>query len=102
MENLNMHIAKTSMAPVYMAKKFSYSLEVGAHSCKLTWQGIPRSIRDGHRKVRHTWRDENEAKKFSYSLEVGAHSCKLTWQGIPRSIRDGHRKVRHSQYRREE
>ncbi|KAH0853789.1 hypothetical protein HID58_092862 [Brassica napus] len=38
----------------YMAKKFSYSLEVGAHSCKLTWQGIPRSIRDGHRKVRHS------------------------------------------------
>ncbi|KAH0930699.1 hypothetical protein HID58_016426 [Brassica napus] len=50
-------------APVYMAflrfmgdekeaKKFSYSLEVGAHSRKLTWQGIPRSIRDSHRKVR--------------------------------------------------
>ncbi|CAF2140584.1 unnamed protein product [Brassica napus] len=50
-------------APVYMAflrfmgdeneaKKFSYGLEVGAHSRKLTWQGIPRSIRDGHRKVR--------------------------------------------------
>lgn len=34
------------------AKKFSYSLEVGAHSRKLTWQGIPRSIRDSHRKVR--------------------------------------------------
>ncbi|CAN6999487.1 unnamed protein product [Brassica oleracea var. botrytis] len=50
-------------APVYMAflrfmgdeneaQKFSYGLEVGAHSRKLTWQGIPRSIRDGHRKVR--------------------------------------------------
>lgn len=50
-------------APVYMAflrfmgddneaKKFSYSLEVGGNSRKLTWQGVPRSIRDSHRKVR--------------------------------------------------
>ncbi|WCJ34040.1 Protein with RING/U-box and TRAF-like domains [Euphorbia peplus] len=50
-------------APVYMAflrfmgddneaKKFSYSLEVGGNGRKLTWQGIPRSIRDSHRKVR--------------------------------------------------
>ncbi|RYR51639.1 hypothetical protein Ahy_A06g026615 isoform A [Arachis hypogaea] len=50
-------------APVYMAflrfmgddneaKKFSYSLEVGASGRKLIWQGIPRSIRDSHRKVR--------------------------------------------------
>lgn len=51
------------MAPVYMAflrfmgddneaKKFSYSLEVGGNGRKLIWQGIPRSIRDSHRKVR--------------------------------------------------
>ncbi|XP_043691595.1 E3 ubiquitin-protein ligase SINAT2-like [Telopea speciosissima] len=51
------------MAPVYMAflrflgdedeaKKFSYSLEVGGNGRKLTWQGIPRSIRDSHKKVR--------------------------------------------------
>ncbi|KAK6232307.1 Seven-in-absentia protein [Theobroma cacao] len=51
------------MAPVYMAflrfmgddneaKKFSYSLEVGANGRRLIWQGIPRSIRDSHRKVR--------------------------------------------------
>ncbi|XP_027363256.1 E3 ubiquitin-protein ligase SINAT2-like [Abrus precatorius] len=50
-------------APVFMAflrflgneeeaKKFRYSLEVGANSRKLTWQGIPRSIRDSHSKVR--------------------------------------------------
>ncbi|KAE9593908.1 putative aminoacyltransferase, E1 ubiquitin-activating enzyme [Lupinus albus] len=50
-------------APVYMAflrymgdeseaMKFCYSLEVGANGRKLTWQGIPRSIRDHHRKVR--------------------------------------------------
>ncbi|WJX17738.1 E3 ubiquitin-protein ligase sinat2 [Trifolium repens] len=49
--------------PVYMAflrflgdekeaKKFRYSLEVGANSRKLIWQGIPRSIRESHRKVR--------------------------------------------------
>ncbi|KAG2675097.1 hypothetical protein I3760_13G169400 [Carya illinoinensis] len=51
------------MAPVYMAflrfmgeeeeaKHFSYSLEVSGHGRKLTWKGIPRSIRDGHKKVR--------------------------------------------------
>ncbi|XP_047309218.1 putative E3 ubiquitin-protein ligase SINAT1 [Impatiens glandulifera] len=51
------------MAPVYMAflrfmgddqdaKKFSYSLEVGANGRKLTWQGVPRSIRDSHKTVR--------------------------------------------------
>ncbi|KAM7271198.1 hypothetical protein ACFE04_030412 [Oxalis oulophora] len=51
------------MAPVYMAflrfmgddneaKKFSYSLEVGGNGRKLIWHGIPRSIRDSHKKVR--------------------------------------------------
>ncbi|KAH9331620.1 hypothetical protein KI387_003728 [Taxus chinensis] len=50
-------------APVYMAflrfmgddneaKNFSYSLEVGANGRKMIWQGVPRSIRDSHRKVR--------------------------------------------------
>lgn len=50
-------------APVYMAfirfmgeehdaRKFSYSLEVGANGRKLTWQGVPRSIRDSHKTVR--------------------------------------------------
>ncbi|KAK8611187.1 hypothetical protein V6N13_131248 [Hibiscus sabdariffa] len=34
------------------AKMFSYSLEVGANGRKLIWQGIPRSIRDSHSKVR--------------------------------------------------
>ncbi|KAK7378275.1 hypothetical protein VNO80_03714 [Phaseolus coccineus] len=40
------------MGDDYEAKKFSYSLEVGANGRKLMWQGIPRSIRDSHRKVR--------------------------------------------------
>ncbi|KAK8477793.1 hypothetical protein V6N13_148807 [Hibiscus sabdariffa] len=51
------------MAPVYMvflrfmgdvneAKRFSYCLEAGTDGRKLIWQGIPRSIRDSHRKVR--------------------------------------------------
>ncbi|GAA0173051.1 ubiquitin-protein ligase [Lithospermum erythrorhizon] len=51
------------MSPVYMAflrfmgdehnaKKFCYSLEVGGYGRKLTWQGIPRSIRDSHKAVR--------------------------------------------------
>ena len=50
-------------APVYMAflrfigddseaKNYSYSLEVGANGRKMMWQGVPRSIRDSHRKVR--------------------------------------------------
>lgn len=34
------------------AKRFSYSLEVGGFSRKLTWQGVPRSIRDSHKTVR--------------------------------------------------
>jgi len=34
------------------AKSFNYSLEVGANGRKLLWQGVPRSIRDSHKKVR--------------------------------------------------
>ena len=34
------------------AKEFSYSIEVGGNGRKLTWQGVPRSIRDSHQKVR--------------------------------------------------
>lgn len=60
---LHFEAFQLGMAPVYMAflrfmgddndaKKFSYSLEVGANGRKLMWQGIPRSIRDSHRKVR--------------------------------------------------
>ncbi|KAL3616343.1 E3 ubiquitin-protein ligase sinat2 [Castilleja foliolosa] len=52
-------------APVYMAfirfmgddddaKKFCYSLEVGSDGRKLTWHGVPRSIRDSHIKVRES------------------------------------------------
>ncbi|KAL8136212.1 hypothetical protein AgCh_010707 [Apium graveolens] len=33
-------------------KDFGYSLEVGGYGRKLSWQGVPRSIRDSHRKVR--------------------------------------------------
>uniref|UniRef100_A0A2P2K2Z3 RING-type E3 ubiquitin transferase n=2 Tax=Rhizophora mucronata TaxID=61149 RepID=A0A2P2K2Z3_RHIMU len=51
------------MAPFYMAflrfmgaddkaRQFRYSLEVGGNGRKLTWQGVPRSIRDSHKKVR--------------------------------------------------
>lgn len=54
------------MAPVYMAflrfmgedseaRNFCYSLEVGGNGRKLTWQGIPRSIRDSHKKVRDSF-----------------------------------------------
>nr|DAD36479.1 TPA_asm: hypothetical protein HUJ06_007120 [Nelumbo nucifera] len=54
------------IAPVYMAflrfmgddneaKNFSYSLEVGGYGRKLIWQGVPRSIRDSHRKVRDSY-----------------------------------------------
>lgn len=40
------------MGEDFEAKKFSYTLEVGAYGRKLIWQGVPRSIRDCHRKVR--------------------------------------------------
>lgn len=60
---LHFEAFQLGMAPVYMAflrfmgeeyeaRKFSYSLEVGGNGRKLTWVGKPRSIRDGHRKVR--------------------------------------------------
>lgn len=34
------------------SQNFRYSLEVGGSGRKLIWEGIPRSIRDSHRKVR--------------------------------------------------
>lgn len=54
------------MAPVYIAflrfmgddneaKNYSYSLEVGGNGRKMIWQGVPRSIRDSHRKVRDSF-----------------------------------------------
>ncbi|XP_047328358.1 putative E3 ubiquitin-protein ligase SINAT1 [Impatiens glandulifera] len=50
-------------APVYMAflrfmgeeedaKKFGYTLEIGMRGRSLTWQGVPRSIRESHWMVR--------------------------------------------------
>lgn len=33
------------------AMSFSYTLEVGGSGRKLTWQGVPRSIRDSHKTV---------------------------------------------------
>lgn len=50
-------------APVYMAflcymgeaeeaNNFRYSLEVGGSRRRQMWQGVPRSIRDSHQKVR--------------------------------------------------
>lgn len=60
---LHFEAFRLGTAPVYMAflrfmgddddaKQFSYSLEVGGNGRKLIWQGMPRSIRDSHRKVR--------------------------------------------------
>ncbi|GAU39296.1 hypothetical protein TSUD_119010 [Trifolium subterraneum] len=54
------------MAPVYIAflrfmgddneaKNYTYSLEVGGNGRKMTWQGVPRSIRESHRKVRDSF-----------------------------------------------
>ncbi|KAJ4805199.1 E3 ubiquitin-protein ligase [Rhynchospora pubera] len=52
--------------PVYMAflrfmgeeseaNNFRYTLEVGGNNRRMVWQGIPRSIRDSHRKVRDSY-----------------------------------------------
>ncbi|GER46333.1 E3 ubiquitin-protein ligase [Striga asiatica] len=37
------------------AKNYSYSLEVWSNGRKMMWQGVPRSIRDRHRKVRDSF-----------------------------------------------
>ncbi|XP_031474937.1 E3 ubiquitin-protein ligase DIS1-like isoform X1 [Nymphaea colorata] len=63
---LHFEAFQLGMAPVYIAflrfmgddteaKNYSYSLEVGANRGKMVWQGVPRSIRDSHRKVRDTY-----------------------------------------------
>ncbi|KAG6531508.1 hypothetical protein ZIOFF_005322 [Zingiber officinale] len=60
---LHFEAFQLGVAPVYMAflrfmgdeheaRQYCYSLEVGLNGRKLTWEGIPRSIRDSHRKVR--------------------------------------------------
>ena len=60
---LHFEAFQLGMAPVYMAflrfmgddheaNNYTYSLEVGGNGRKLSWQGVPRSIRDSHRKVR--------------------------------------------------
>lgn len=96
------------MAPVYMAflrfmgddneaKKFSYSLEVGANGRRLIWQGIPRSIRDSHRKVRDSQDgliiQRNLALYFSggdrqeLKLRVTGRIWKEEWDRIPWRIK---------------
>lgn len=63
---LHFEAFQLGMAPVYIAflrfmgddndaKNYSYSLEVGGNGRKLSWQGVPRSIRDSHRKVRDSF-----------------------------------------------
>ncbi|CAL4914435.1 unnamed protein product [Urochloa decumbens] len=63
---LHFEAFQLGMAPVYIAflrfmgddaeaKNYSYSLEVGGTGRKMTWQGVPRSIRDSHRKVRDSY-----------------------------------------------
>uniref|UniRef100_A0A0E0EFK4 RING-type E3 ubiquitin transferase n=1 Tax=Oryza meridionalis TaxID=40149 RepID=A0A0E0EFK4_9ORYZ len=63
---LHFEAFQLGMAPVYIAflrfmgddaeaKNYSYSLEVGGSGRKMTWQGVPRSIRDSHRKVRDSY-----------------------------------------------
>lgn len=37
------------------AKNYSYSLEVGGNGRKMVWQGVPRSIRESHRKIRDSF-----------------------------------------------
>nr|AXO66325.1 ubiquitin protein ligase activity [Fraxinus mandshurica] len=63
---LHFEAFQLGMAPVYIAflrfmgddneaKNYSYSLEVGGTGRKMLWQGVPRSIRDSHRKVRDSF-----------------------------------------------
>ena len=101
---LHFEAFQLGMTPVYMAflrfmgddneaKKFSYSLEVGANRRKLIWQGIPRSIRDSHRKVRDSQDglviQRNLALYFSggdrqeLKLTVTGHIWKKEWDRKP-------------------
>ncbi|XP_076899726.1 putative E3 ubiquitin-protein ligase SINAT1 [Bidens hawaiensis] len=59
---LHFEACRLGTAPVYIsfllfmgedtkAKSFSYSLEVEGYGRKLTWQGVPRSIRDSPQKI---------------------------------------------------
>ncbi|KAL4269551.1 hypothetical protein GQ457_HM001580 [Hibiscus cannabinus] len=63
---LHFEAFQLGMAPVYIAflrfmgddneaRNYSYSLEVGGNGRKMIWQGVPRSIRDSHRKVRDSF-----------------------------------------------
>ncbi|KAL6010042.1 hypothetical protein ACLOJK_000473 [Asimina triloba] len=63
---LHFEAFQLGVAPVYIAflrfmgddseaKNYSYSLEVGGSARKMYWQGVPRSIRDSHRKVRDSY-----------------------------------------------
>ncbi|CAN4080259.1 unnamed protein product [Withania somnifera] len=63
---LHFEAFQLGMAPVYIAflrfmgddetaKNFNYSLEIGGNGRKMIWQGVPRSIRDSHRKVRDSF-----------------------------------------------
>ncbi|RLN16852.1 E3 ubiquitin-protein ligase SINAT3-like [Panicum miliaceum] len=63
---LHFEAFQLGMAPVYIAflrfmgddaeaKNYSYSLEVGGTGRKMIWQGVPRSIRDSHLKVRDSY-----------------------------------------------
>ena len=53
------------------AKKFRYSLEVGASGRRLIWLGIPRSIRDSHRKVRDSQDGLVIQRKLALSFSGG-------------------------------
>ncbi|KAH0849083.1 hypothetical protein HID58_090416 [Brassica napus] len=46
------HVCERREQNSYPAQAETFEVAASAHSRKLTWQGIPRSIRDGHRKVR--------------------------------------------------
>ncbi|KAK1277376.1 E3 ubiquitin-protein ligase SINAT3 [Acorus gramineus] len=63
---LHFEAFQLGVAPVYIAflrfmgndedaKNYRYSLEVGSMGRKLMWQGMPRSVRDSHRKVRDSY-----------------------------------------------
>ncbi|CAL9220712.1 unnamed protein product [Arabidopsis halleri] len=97
------HLRKTPMYIAFMqfmgdeeeAMSFSYSLEVGGNGRKLTWQGVPRSIRDSHKTVRDSqdgliitrklasffWTDNNNTTK-ELKLKVSGR----VWREQPISL----------------
>ncbi|CAH2053794.1 unnamed protein product [Thlaspi arvense] len=78
------HMRKTPMYVAFMqfmgdeeeAMRFSYTLEVSGNGRKLTWQGVPRSIRDSHKTVRDSQDGLIITRKLALLISTDNNSSK--------------------------